>query len=142
MKLEAAARRALYNSVSSLLIYVNVFELWTKTSYNTVKKKVKVPFHRIFNPLGWVPISHLSPAAGVIFRGQGTSPTKLINTRFMEADIETPLTSHVGPHVAAARGPSRVGNRGLSFKLPNQESPCARSGLATSLFPGVELDIL
>ena len=88
-----------------------------------------------------MPISHLSPAAGVIFRGQGASPTKLINTRFMEADIETPLTSHVGPHVAAARRPSRVGNRGLSFKLPNQESPCARSGLATSLFPGVELGI-
>ena len=36
MKLEAAARRAGYSGVSSLLIYVNVFELWTKTSYNTV----------------------------------------------------------------------------------------------------------
>ena len=35
MKLGAAANRAGYSGVSSLLIYVNVFELWTKT-YNTV----------------------------------------------------------------------------------------------------------
>ena len=36
MKLEAAANRAGYSGVLSLLIYVNVFDLWTKTSYNTV----------------------------------------------------------------------------------------------------------